>query len=134
MRVAVFLCTVGTLVSASAFGEVDVHTDQASFLAALLPGFYLETFDTTETDFFDPPLGFSQSGFSYDVTLFDPPVSVLLPFTIPSGDPNDIARTDQAVLECIDRPELQRWIKLAAEQVAYQGLPARICWLAPNCR
>jgi urocanate hydratase len=47
-----------------------------------------------------------------------------------SGDPKDIAATDQAVLE--EFPEdaaLARWIRLAAERVAFQGLPARICWL-----
>jgi len=47
-----------------------------------------------------------------------------------SGDPADIAVTDRAVLECVpDDPSLHRWIKLASERVAYQGLPARICWL-----
>ena len=47
-----------------------------------------------------------------------------------SGDPADIAVTDQAVLE--EFPEdaaLARWIELAGERVAFQGLPARICWL-----
>lgn len=47
-----------------------------------------------------------------------------------SGDPNDIAETDRAVLEAVpDDPSLRRWITLAAERVAFQGLPARICWL-----
>ncbi len=47
-----------------------------------------------------------------------------------SGDPADIAATDAAVLACVpDDPGLHRWIRLAAERVAYQGLPARICWL-----
>jgi len=47
-----------------------------------------------------------------------------------SGDPKDIARTDQAVLETFPENEhLSRWIRLAAERVAFQGLPARICWL-----
>jgi urocanate hydratase len=47
-----------------------------------------------------------------------------------SGDPADIARTDLAVLEMFPENEhLCRWIRLAAERVAYQGLPARICWL-----
>jgi len=46
-----------------------------------------------------------------------------------SGDPEDIKKTDACVLKHVDRPELQRWIKMAAEQVAFQGLPARICWL-----
>jgi urocanate hydratase len=46
-----------------------------------------------------------------------------------SGDPADIARTDRAVMETIARPELHRWLKLAGERVAFQGLPSRICWL-----
>ncbi len=47
-----------------------------------------------------------------------------------SGDPADIHRTDQAILELFpDKPALKRWITLAAERVAFQGLPARICWL-----
>jgi len=47
-----------------------------------------------------------------------------------SGDPKDIARTDQAVLETFPENEhLCRWIRLASERIAFQGLPARICWL-----
>ncbi len=47
-----------------------------------------------------------------------------------SGDPKDIARTDQAVLETFPENEhLCRWIRLAGERVKFQGLPARICWL-----
>jgi urocanate hydratase len=47
-----------------------------------------------------------------------------------SGDPNDIARTDKAILELFPENEsLARWIKLAQDRVHYQGLPARICWL-----
>jgi urocanate hydratase len=47
-----------------------------------------------------------------------------------SGDPADIAATDRAVLkEFPDDEALHRWIKLAGERVAFQGLPARICWL-----
>jgi urocanate hydratase len=47
-----------------------------------------------------------------------------------SGDPKDIAVTDQAVLDLFPENEsLHRWIKLAGERVHYQGLPARICWL-----
>ncbi len=47
-----------------------------------------------------------------------------------SGDPADIHRTDRAILELFpDKPALKRWITLAAERVAFQGLPARICWL-----
>ena len=47
-----------------------------------------------------------------------------------SGDPADIAATDEAVLdEFPDDDDLHRWIRLAGERVAFQGLPARICWL-----
>jgi urocanate hydratase len=47
-----------------------------------------------------------------------------------SGDPEDIRRTDQAVLELFpEKQSLHRWIKMAQERVAFQGLPARICWL-----
>ncbi|HEY7628844.1 MAG TPA: urocanate hydratase [Ilumatobacteraceae bacterium] len=47
-----------------------------------------------------------------------------------SGDPADIAATDRAVLEEFpDDADLRRWITMAAERVAFQGLPARICWL-----
>ncbi|TDI37383.1 MAG: urocanate hydratase [Acidobacteria bacterium] len=48
-----------------------------------------------------------------------------------SGDPADIARTDEAVLETFpDNEHLARWIRLAQEKVQFQGLPARICWLS----
>jgi len=47
-----------------------------------------------------------------------------------SGDPADIARTDRAVLETFPTNDhLCRWIRLAGQRVAFQGLPARICWL-----
>jgi urocanate hydratase len=47
-----------------------------------------------------------------------------------SGDPGDIARTDKAILELFPGNEpLARWIRKAGEKVAFQGLPARICWL-----
>jgi urocanate hydratase len=47
-----------------------------------------------------------------------------------SGDPADIARTDQAILDLFPQNEsLVRWIRLAQERVHFQGLPARICWL-----
>ena len=47
-----------------------------------------------------------------------------------SGDPADIAATDRAVLDLFpDNEPLARWIKMAGERVAFQGLPARICWL-----
>ena len=47
-----------------------------------------------------------------------------------SGDPADIAETDRAVLELFpENAALRRWITLASARVAFQGLPARICWL-----
>lgn len=47
-----------------------------------------------------------------------------------SGDPKDIARTDRAILELFPHNEaLRRWIQKAQEQVKFQGLPSRICWL-----
>jgi urocanate hydratase len=47
-----------------------------------------------------------------------------------SGDPSDIGATDRAVLEEFpDNEALARWIRMAADRVAFQGLPARICWL-----
>jgi len=47
-----------------------------------------------------------------------------------SGDPEDIYRTDEKILELFpDDDHLHRWIKMAKEQVPFQGLPARICWL-----
>ncbi len=47
-----------------------------------------------------------------------------------SGDPTDIHRTDEAVTELFPENEsLNRWIDLAQEQVSFQGLPSRVCWL-----
>lgn len=47
-----------------------------------------------------------------------------------SGDPADIAATDQAMMELFPDDEgLHRWLTMAAERVAFQGLPCRICWL-----
>jgi len=47
-----------------------------------------------------------------------------------SGDPKDIYRTDELVLELFpENKALRRWITLAREKVAFQGLPSRICWL-----
>ena len=47
-----------------------------------------------------------------------------------SGDPADIAATDRAILELFpDNQRLRKWITMAGERVAFQGLPARICWL-----
>ena len=52
-----------------------------------------------------------------------------------SGDPQDIQRTDEAVLEMFPGDEaLGRWIRLARDRVAFQGLPARICWLGHGDR
>ncbi len=46
-----------------------------------------------------------------------------------SGDPQDIARTDQLALELFPKNQtLARWMKLAKERIQFQGLPARICW------
>jgi urocanate hydratase len=47
-----------------------------------------------------------------------------------SGDPQDLYATDEAILELFPEDEhLQRWIRMAQEQIEFQGLPARICWL-----
>jgi urocanate hydratase len=47
-----------------------------------------------------------------------------------SGEPGDIATTDRAVAELFpDNDRLQRWLRMASDRVAYQGLPARICWI-----
>ena len=47
-----------------------------------------------------------------------------------SGDPEDILRTDRAILDLFpDNAALQRWIRMAEARVPFQGLPARICWL-----
>jgi urocanate hydratase len=52
-----------------------------------------------------------------------------------SGDPEDIRRTDQLVLELFPEDQhLARWIRLASEKVKFQGLPARICWLGQGER
>ncbi|MDO8526227.1 MAG: urocanate hydratase [Deltaproteobacteria bacterium] len=47
-----------------------------------------------------------------------------------SGDPKDIAVTDEAVVKLFpENRSLQRWMKLASQKIKFQGLPARICWL-----
>ncbi|HSJ10762.1 MAG TPA: urocanate hydratase [Longimicrobiales bacterium] len=52
-----------------------------------------------------------------------------------SGDPQDIYRTDELVLELFPHDEhLRRWITMARERIAFQGLPARICWLGQGER
>ncbi|MGN6399774.1 MAG: urocanate hydratase [Flavisolibacter sp.] len=52
-----------------------------------------------------------------------------------SGDPNDIAVTDEVIADLFpENKSLQRWLKLAKERIAFQGLPARICWLGQGER
>ena len=52
-----------------------------------------------------------------------------------SGDPQDIYRTDDLVLELFPHDRhLERWIRMARERIAFQGLPARICWLGQGDR
>ncbi|HEX7904290.1 MAG TPA: urocanate hydratase [Chitinophagaceae bacterium] len=52
-----------------------------------------------------------------------------------SGDPNDIAVTDELMLKLFPaNTSLQRWIPMAKEKIAFQGLPARICWLGQGER
>lgn len=52
-----------------------------------------------------------------------------------SGDPEDIYTTDQALMELFPENEsLHRWLKMARERIAFQGLPARICWLGQGER
>jgi urocanate hydratase len=52
-----------------------------------------------------------------------------------SGDPADIHATDRAMLDLFpDDPGLQRWMRTAPEKIAFQGLPARICWLGAGER
>ncbi|MBL7702154.1 MAG: urocanate hydratase [Ferruginibacter sp.] len=52
-----------------------------------------------------------------------------------SGDPEDIAVTDQVMMELFaDNESLMRWFRLAQEKIAFQGLPARICWIGQGDR
>lgn len=52
-----------------------------------------------------------------------------------SGDPEDIYTTDQALMELFpENASLHRWLKMARERIAFQGLPARICWLGQGER
>jgi urocanate hydratase len=46
-----------------------------------------------------------------------------------SGDPQDLRKSEDALIDVIDRPTLRSWIQLARTRVGHQGLPARICWL-----
>jgi urocanate hydratase len=52
-----------------------------------------------------------------------------------SGDPNDISVTDEIISKLFpENSSMQRWLKLAKERIAFQGLPARICWLGQGER
>jgi urocanate hydratase len=51
-----------------------------------------------------------------------------------SGDPEDIYRTDAKVKELIDDPHLHNWLDMARARIAFQGLPARICWVGLGLR
>jgi len=52
-----------------------------------------------------------------------------------SGDPEDIYTTDQVIMDLFpEDTSLHRWIKMARERIAFQGLPARICWLGQGDR
>ena len=52
-----------------------------------------------------------------------------------SGDENDIAVTDEVVIQLFpENKSMQRWMKMAKERIAFQGLPARICWLGQGER
>jgi urocanate hydratase len=52
-----------------------------------------------------------------------------------SGDPEDIAVTDKKIMELFpEEKSMMRWMKLAKEKIAFQGLPARICWLGQGQR
>ncbi|WP_146591660.1 urocanate hydratase [Puniceibacterium confluentis] len=51
-----------------------------------------------------------------------------------SGDPEDIHKTDAKVKELVDDPHLHNWLDMARERIAFQGLPARICWVGLGVR
>jgi urocanate hydratase len=51
-----------------------------------------------------------------------------------SGDPEDIYRTDAKVKELVSDPHLHKWLDMARERIAFQGLPARICWVGLGLR
>jgi urocanate hydratase len=52
-----------------------------------------------------------------------------------SGDPEDIRKTDEKLLELFPENEsLHRWIEMAQEKIEFQGLPARICWIGQGER
>ncbi len=51
-----------------------------------------------------------------------------------SGDPEDIHKTDAKVKELVDDPHLHGWLDMARDRIAFQGLPARICWVGLGVR
>ena len=51
-----------------------------------------------------------------------------------SGDPEDIYKTDARVKELVDDPHLHNWLDMARQRIAFQGLPARICWVGLGVR
>ncbi|WP_294926578.1 urocanate hydratase [uncultured Paracoccus sp.] len=51
-----------------------------------------------------------------------------------SGDPEDILKTDAKVKELVDDPHLHNWLDMARDRIAFQGLPARICWVGLGIR
>jgi urocanate hydratase len=51
-----------------------------------------------------------------------------------SGDPEDIYKTDAKVKELVNDPHLHTWLDMARERIAFQGLPARICWVGLGLR
>ena len=51
-----------------------------------------------------------------------------------SGDPEDIYKTDAKVKELVDDPHLHKWLDMARDRIAFQGLPARICWVGLGVR
>ncbi|MDC0039933.1 urocanate hydratase [Paracoccaceae bacterium] len=51
-----------------------------------------------------------------------------------SGDPEDIYKTDQKVKQLVDDAHLHNWLDMARERIAFQGLPARICWVGLGIR
>ena len=51
-----------------------------------------------------------------------------------SGDPEDIYKTDAKVKDLVDDPHLHNWLDMARERIAFQGLPARICWVGLGVR
>ncbi|OLB77483.1 MAG: urocanate hydratase [Actinobacteria bacterium 13_2_20CM_2_71_6] len=96
---------------------IDV-ADAASF-AADKPDEYTERARASMVKHVEAMVGFLDAG----AEVFDYGNSI-------RGEPADIAATDQAILELFpDNEPLAQWIRMAGERVAYQGLPARICWL-----